>query len=78
MVMILSCLEILTMISITTTNNKVKDPIILTSHLLRRFNRNNDSLSMLHLNIRSIPDHILQLTSLLNNLNILVENNCHL
>ena len=25
---------------------------------------------MLHLNIRSIPDHFLQLTSLLNNLNI--------
>ena len=28
---------------------------------------------MLHLNIRSIPDHFLQLTSLLNNLNIELE-----
>ena len=36
----------------------------------RKFHSNNDSLSMLHLNIRSIPDYFLQLTSLQNNLNI--------
>ena len=36
----------------------------------RKFHSNNDSLSMLYLNIRRIPDHFLQLTSLLNNLNI--------
>ena len=36
----------------------------------KKFNRNIDSLLMLHSNIRSIPDHFLQLTSLLNNLNI--------
>ena len=44
----------------------------MTNHSVEiqyKFNRNNDSLSMLHLNIRNIHDHFLQLTSLLNNLN---------
>ena len=31
---------------------------------------NNTNLSMFHMNIRSIPDHFLDLTTLLNNLNI--------
>ena len=36
----------------------------------KKFHSSNDSLSMFHLNIRSIPGHILELTSLLSNLNI--------
>ena len=36
----------------------------------KTFHSNNVSLSMLHLNIRSIHDHFLKLTSLQNNLNI--------
>ena len=52
--------------------------ILITSTLItmsktsfsKKFHSSNDSLSMFHLNIRSIPDHILELTSLLNNLNI--------
>ena len=61
------------------SNNKVKDmsPHYYNDQLFaKKFNINIDSLSMLHLNNRSIPDHFLQLPSLLNNLNICVENNC--
>ena len=58
-------------INYLNSNNKVKDtPYDNDQSFAKKFNRNNDSLSMLHLNIRSIPDHFLQLTSLLNHLNI--------
>ena len=51
--------------------NKVKDtPYYNDQSFAKKFKGNNDSLSMLHLNIRSIPDHFFQLTSLLNDLNI--------
>ena len=57
-------------INYLNSNKKVLNtPYYNDQSFNRKFNRNNDSLSMLHLNIRSIPDHFLQLTSLLNNLN---------
>ena len=58
-------------INYLNSNNKVKDtPYYNDQSFTKKFNRDNDSLSMLHLNIRSIPDRFLQLTSLLSNLNI--------
>ena len=49
----------------------VKDtPYYNDQSFAKKFNRNIDSLSMLHLNIRNIPDQFLQHTLLLNNLNI--------
>ena len=58
-------------INYLNSNNKVKDtPYYNEQSFAKKFNKNIDSLSMLHSNIRSIPDHFLQLTSLLNNLNI--------
>ena len=53
-------------INYLNSDNKVKYPITFA----KKFNRNIDSLSMLYLNIRSLHDNLLQLTSLLNNLNI--------
>ena len=45
-------------------------PYYIDQSFAKMFSRNNDSLSMLHLNIKSTPGHFLQLTSLLNNFNI--------
>ena len=58
-------------ISYLNSNNNVKNaPYYNDQSFSKKFHRSNDSLSMFHLNIRSIPDHILELTSLLNNLSI--------
>ena len=58
-------------INYLNSNKKVLNtPYYNDQSFSRKFHSNNDSLSMLHLNIRSIPDHFLQLTSLLNNLNV--------
>ena len=51
-------------------NNFKNTPYYNDQSFSKKFHSSNDSLSMFHLNIRSIPDHILELTSLLNNLNI--------
>ena len=49
-------------INYPNSNNKVKyTPIIMASHFLRSL-IDTDSLSMFHSNIRSIPDHFLQVT----------------
>ena len=57
-------------INYLNSNKKVLNtPYYNDQSFHEKFNRNNDSLLMLHLNIRIIPDYFLQLTLLLNKLN---------
>ena len=53
-----------------SANNKVKNTPYYNDQTFRKKFGSNTNLSMLHLNIRSIPDHFLELTSLLTNLEL--------
>ena len=56
------------------SNKKILNtPYYNNQSFSRKYNRNNYSLPMLHLNIRGIWGNFLQLTSLLNNLNLVLK-----